>query len=105
MRASRADCEAVQSVIRFSPPAVQNGQIQSTIEHHFLSAGPRCFQGTARIVEPYIDTLHEVTAHIDVVVFDKGELVAELRIPHQLRNLLKNTFARLVMGMCFPGKY
>src|SRR5256885_13477731 len=105
MRASSANGEAVQAVIRFGPPAVQNGQIQSTVEHHLLSAGARCFQWPARIVEPYIDSLHEVTAHVDVIVFDKGELVAELRISHHLRNLLKNTFARLVMGMGLPGKH
>src|SRR5438270_12691255 len=45
-----------------------------------------------------------MTADINVVVFDKYELVAELGVAHQLGNLLQHSLAGFVEGMSLPGK-
>src|SRR5690348_7579209 len=46
-----------------------------------------------------------MAADVDVVVFDENELVGELGIAHELRDLLKHTLAWFIQGMSFPGKH
>src|SRR6185369_4721648 len=61
-------------------------------------------QRTPRVVQPNIDSLDEVTSHIDVVVLDEYDFVGELWVPHQLSNLLQHAFAWFIARMCLSGK-
>src|SRR5205807_3443729 len=86
------------------PPAVEHGKIESAIQDNFLAAGARCLQGAARIVQPDIDSLHEVAANVDVVVLDKDELVGEEAVAHEFGNLLQDSLAGFVVRMGLAGK-
>src|ERR1700741_2032336 len=90
MRSADTNGEAVHAVIRLGPPAVENGEVEAAIEHGFLAAGARSLLRPARIVEPHINALHEMASNVDVIVFDKHELVAEFRIAHEVGNLLQD---------------
>ena len=43
MRSASSDGEAIHSVVRFRPPAIQHGQVQAAVQHHFLTARSGCF--------------------------------------------------------------
>ena len=102
--AAGADGEAVESVVSFGPPAVEDGEVEASVEDDLLSAGARGFEGTAWVVEPDVDSLDEVAAYVDVVVLDEDELVGELAVAHHLGDLLEDLLARLVEGMGFAGE-
>src|ERR1700675_2750876 len=104
MSSAVSDGEAVQAVVGFRPPAVQYREVQAAVQNDFLAAGSGGFQRTPRIVKPDIDTVRQMAADVDVVVFDKYEFVGKLRVAHQLRNLLQDTLARLVQRMSLPGE-
>ncbi len=99
-----ADGEAVESVVGFSPPAVEDGEIEASVEDDFLSAGAGGFEGAAGIVEPDVDSLDEMTAYVDVVVLDEDELVGELGVAHHLGDLLEDELAGLVERVGFAGE-
>ena len=104
MGSAGSDREAVQAVVGFRPPAVENGEIQAAVQDHLLPAGARGLERTPRIVQPDIDALHEVAADVDVVVLDEDEFVGKLPVAHQLRDLLQHAFAGLVRGCALPAK-
>src|SRR4051812_8281117 len=95
------DSEAVQAVVGLCPPSVEYREIQPTIQHYFLSACAGRFERPTRIVEPDIDTLHEMAADIDVVILNKDEAICKCRVAHHFGNLLQDTFAGLVVWMRF----
>src|SRR5208282_4984757 len=70
-----------------------------------LSAGAGSFERATWVVEPHIDALHKKAANVDVVVLDEYKLFRELGVAHQLRNLLQDLLAGLVVRMGFSGKY
>src|SRR5207244_2351204 len=86
------------------PPAVEHGEVKAAVEHDLLPAGAGGLQRTARIVEPDIDTLHEMAADVDVIVLNEDELGGELGVAHALGDLLKDTLAGLVVWMGFAGE-
>src|SRR5882762_4402949 len=100
-----SDGEAVQAVVRFRPPAVQHREVQAAVQNDFLAARSRGFQRTPRIVQPDIDTLRQMPADVDVIVFDEDEFVSKLWVAHQLRNLLQDALARFVERMRLSGKH
>ena len=102
--AAGADGEAVESVVSFGPPAVEDGEVEASVEDDLLSAGTGGFKRAAWVVEPHIDALDEVAAYVDVVVLDEDELVGELAVAHHLGDLLQDLFAGLVEGMGFAGE-
>ena len=102
--AAGADGEAVEAVVGLGPPAIEHGEVEAAVEHHFLAAGAGGFQGTARIVEPDVDALDEVAADVDVVVLDEDELVGEVGVAHHLGDLLQHALAGLVVRMGLAGK-
>src|SRR5688572_5365093 len=63
--AAGSDGESVQAVEGFRPPAVEYRKIQPAVEHHLLPARAGRFQGSPRIIEPDVNSLHEVAAHVD----------------------------------------
>ena len=69
-----------------------------------MSACAGGFLRPAGIVQPDVHALHEVAAHVDVVIFDEDEAIPELAVAHQLRDLLQNSFAGLVERMGFAGE-
>src|SRR6478735_8185609 len=96
--------EAILAVVGFRPPSVQDGEIQSAVEHDFLSAGSAGLQRSSRVVRPDVDTLDEMPPHVDVVVLEKQDLARETRVPHQLRNLLQELLAGLIMRVRLARK-
>ncbi len=99
-----ADGEPVEPVVGFSPPAVEDGEIEAAVEHDFLSAGAGGLERTARVVEPHIDALDQVAADVDVVVLDEDKLVAEPGVAHHAGNLLQDSLSRFVMRMRLAGE-
>src|SRR5258706_12442527 len=100
-----ADGEAVHAVVSLRPPAVQNGEVEATVQYHLLPAGAGGFERPARIVEPDVHALHEQAPYVDVVVFYKDEFVGELRIAHQFRDLLQHALPRLISRMRLSGEH
>src|SRR5208283_5873809 len=62
VRSALSDSEAVQAVVSFRPPAVQNREVQAAVQNDFLTAGSGSFQRTPRIVQPDINTLRQMAA-------------------------------------------
>ena len=60
-------------VVGLGPPAVEDRAVQPAIQHHLLPAGAARLHRTARHVQPDVDALDEVTAHVDVVVLDEED--------------------------------
>src|SRR5689334_12211043 len=104
MRAAGPDGEAVQAVVGLGPPSIENRQIETSVEHYLLAACSGSLQRTAWIIQPDVDTLHEMTANIDIVVFDEDKFVAELTMLCQLGDFLQNSFAGLVSRMSLAGE-
>ena len=102
--AAGADGEAVETVVSFGPPAVEDGEVEAAVEDDFLSAGAGGFEGAARVVEPDIDALDEMAAYVDVIVLDEDEFVGELAVAHHLSDLLEDLLAGLVEGVGFAGE-
>src|SRR5215469_15577304 len=93
MRLALADREAVQPVVGFGPPAIEDRTVQAAVKHDFLSAGTRGLERTTRRVQPDINALHEVSPDVDVVVLDKENLAGEAWIAHQAGDLLQDVLA------------
>ncbi len=99
-----ADREAVEAVVGLGPPAIEHGEIESAVQHDFLSTRAARFERAARIVQPDIDALHKVAADVDVVVLDEQDLPREPRIAHQPGNLLQHRLAGRVVRMRLAGE-
>ena len=100
-----SDGEAIQSVVRLGPPAVQDGEIEAAVQDHFLTARAGRLERPPGIVQPHVDALHEVASDINVVVFDKYKFVGELFVAHQLRDLLQHSLARIVARVRLSGEH
>ena len=101
MRLAAADGKAVASVVRLSPPSVEDGQVQPAVEDHLLAAGARGLEWTPRVVEPHVHALHQMPSDVDVVVLDKQHLARKARVPAQACDLLQDLLAGTVAGMGF----
>src|SRR5678815_4455895 len=93
VRPSVANGKSVQPVVCLRPPSIQNGEVQSSVQHYLLTACSRSFQRPPRSVQPDVDALHQMSADIDVVVFDKDKPVGKPMIAHQLGNLTQHILA------------
>src|SRR4026208_1968650 len=70
-----ANSPAIAAVVPFAPPAIQYAQIDSTIRSSLHSAGSTRLQGTQRMVQPEIDTLHQAARDVAVVVLQKNDAI------------------------------
>ena len=86
MALAQADAEAVQTVVGLGPPAVEDRQVESAVEHHLLTAGAGRLERTAWRVEPHVDALDQVAAEVDVVVFDEHHALRVRRLATELRD-------------------
>ena len=102
--AAGADGEAIEAVVGFGPPAVEDGEVETAVEDDLLSAGAGGFEGAAWVIEPDVDALYEMATYIDVVVFDEDELVGELVVAHHLSDLLQDLLAGFVERVGFAGE-
>ena len=103
--ATVADRETVAAVEGFRPPAVEDRAIETPVQHDLLTARSRRFQGSARVVQPDIDSLHQVPSDIDVVVFEQHDLPLEARLLSQTEDALQDRLAVVVGGMRLPGEH
>src|ERR1700683_4922868 len=104
MGAARADGKAVHAVVGLRPPAIEDGEIESAVQHYLLPAGAGRFQRPPRIVQPNVNALHEVAPDVDVVILDEDKFVGELRIAHQVGDLLQHFLAGFVQRVRLAGK-
>ena len=102
---TRTDGEAIQAVVGFGPPAIENRKVQTAIENDFLTAGAGSLKWTTRVVKPNVHTLHEMASNVDVVVFNKNKLVGEFGIAHELGYLLQHALAGLIKRMGLAGEH
>src|SRR5262245_11282110 len=99
-----ADRKSVTSVVSFGPPAIQNRQVQSSIENRFLTTRSGSLERPTRIVEPQVDTLDHVPAKVDVVIFDEYHSVGESRIEPHVGDKADKSLGRFVFGMGLAGE-
>ena len=102
---AHADRKPIGAIVSFRPPAVEDRQVESAIQHDLLAAGPRCLQWTTRVVQPHIHPLHQVPGHIHVVIFHEDQFAREDRIAHHLGNLLQNRLAGDISRMGLAREY
>src|SRR5207253_1136884 len=86
------------------PPAVKDAQVQSAIAADFHAAGSRRFQRAARVVQPYVDALHEIAGDVHVVIFEEHNAAAKFRTPSDVQNLGDQFFAAMVARVCLAGE-
>src|SRR5215469_13149256 len=47
MRSAGSDSEAVEAVIGLGPPTIENGEVETAVEHYLLSTDARCLKRAA----------------------------------------------------------
>ena len=72
--------QPLSPVVSLAPPAVEDGlRFEAAVEADLHAAGARGFLRPARVVQPDVDALDQVTGHVDVVVFEEDDPPAKLR--------------------------
>lgn len=99
-----ADGKTIGAVKSFGPPAIQNATVQAAVENRFLTAGAGRFERPPRIIEPDVHSLDQVSADIDVVIFDEGNASGEAGIVAKIRDFLDELFARFIFRVRLSSK-
>ena len=60
--------------------------------------------GKARRVEPDVDALHEVLGHVHFIVFQEGDVAAQLMIVAKVQHFMDEITARFIGRMGFAGE-
>ena len=99
-----SDREPVCTIVGFCPPSITYGQVESAVEDRFLAACARCFKRSSRIVQPDIDTLDQVSADVDVIIFKEHDAVLKVTVVARVGDFLNELFARLISRMRFSSE-
>jgi hypothetical protein len=81
------DCPAAGILVGLVEPAIQNAEIQHSVDCRFHPAGAASLLAAPRIVEPHVDALHQFAPDFHVVVFDEDHVFPEFRIARELHHL------------------
>src|SRR5690606_29065289 len=87
-----------------APPAVEDAQVEPTVDRHLLPARAARLEGTPRIVEPEIDALDHVARDLDIVVLEEDDATAELAPLADRLHLLEEALSFRILGMGLPGE-
>ncbi len=90
--------------IGFCPPAVEDTAIEATVVNDLHAAGAAGFLRAARVVQPHVYALYQITPDKHVIIFQEDDLLAELRHPRDTHNFLDKRLAAFIVRVCFAGK-
>ncbi len=69
----------------------------------FMPLVPLASSGPTRRIQPHVHPLVQVAAHLDVVVFQEDDALAELGLAGEVDHLTDEVLAFLVGGMRLAG--
>ena len=79
-------------------------QLSAPFKKRLLARGAAGFLGPSRVVEPDVDTLHQVPRHVHVVVFDEHDAMGKLGPAAHLDDVLDQLLAELVFRVSLAGE-
>ena len=100
-----ADGPAIGAVVGFRPPTIEDTKVGDAVEAGFLATSPAGFIGTARSVEPHIDTLDQSPGHAHVVFFEEDNPTGKAWLLGATIDVLDEVLAWLVSRVGFAGKH
>lgn len=101
----RLNSPAVRAVVPFLPPAIERTEMEGAVERGLHSAGTARFHRKARRVEPDVHALHEVLGHMHLIIFQKGDVAAQLVIVAKGQHFMNEITAWFVGRMGFAGEH
>src|ERR1043165_10159468 len=99
-----ANSESICAIVAFTPPPIQNAQIQTARADGFHAAGTRSFQGTPGCVEPNITPGNHLARHVHIIVFQKYQITLQIAVFAEVNDELDKAFALVVTGMSLAGE-
>jgi len=92
-------------MVSFMPPPIKDAQARDTVQRSLHAAGATCLTEAARVVQPYIHTMHKVACHVHIVIFDKGYFALKIAVYSQVIYLVEEIFRGEIGGMRLAGEY
>src|SRR6266404_9845138 len=99
-----ADGKAIGAVVTFTPPAIEDAEIETAVAAGFHTAGARGLQRTARRIEPNIAAGNHLSGHVHVVILDKNQMTLQIAVFAQVNDVLNVTFAIVVARVRLAGE-
>ena len=81
-------CPTCTFAVTFKPPSVEYREVQYTIHQRFLTRCTGCFERTGRSIQPDINSGHQTTGQLHIVVFKEDDLTQEFRTLRDLNDSL-----------------
>ena len=99
----RGDRPAVLAVEPLVPPAVEDGEVERSVEGRIHARGAAGLERAKGVVQPHVAPRVEVPGHGDVVVRQEDDAVADLGVVGEAHHLLDELLARLVGRVGLAG--
>src|SRR5262245_3739130 len=99
-----ADGKTVGAVIAFTPPAIEDAQVQAAVAAGLLAAGARSLQRPARVVQPNIASGNHLPGDVHVIILDKDQVSLQLAVFAEVNDVLDIAFAIIIPRMGLAGK-
>src|SRR5690606_18790610 len=99
----RSDRPAIQAVVPFRPPPIENRKVESTMDGNFLPARSTRLHGAARIVQPHIAARNQRPGDLHVVVLEENDAPSKIRMLRGLHDALDEPLSTLVGRMRLAG--
>ena len=75
-----ANGKAVGAVIPFTPPAIQDAQVETPMAAPFHAARSRCFQGPAGRIQPNIAAGNHLPSHMHIVILQENQAALQVAV-------------------------
>src|SRR5271165_819564 len=105
IRFTVTDGPASGNLVRLIEPAVEDAQIEHTIDAGFHAAGAASLFSTARVVEPEVNTLHQLTADLDAIVLQKNDVFRNVGVSGKLDDFADQGLARQISRVSLTGNH
>ena len=92
---------AIKSVVSFTPPAIEYREIQHAVDGGFFAGSAGGFVGTARGIQPDINTLNKIASHIHIVIFQENQTAAVFGFFDGPVDFLNKHLAGVIIGVGF----
>src|SRR2546427_5004995 len=96
--------KAVLPIVTFTPPAVENTQVQAAVAAGFHAAGAGGFQRAAWIVQPNVAARYHLARHVHVVILNEDQMAFQLAVFAEMNDALDIALAFVIARMGFAGK-
>ncbi len=98
---TRTYSPTIVALVTFTPPAIQDTQVDSAIGRDLHAAGPAGLHWAQRGVKPDVYSLDQIPGHFYVVIFNKDYVLSKLRGVGHLHYLVDEFLAVLILWMGF----